>query len=225
MMEYDERSGKAAVQVPGRSWIQTMQAQGRAETPSGSRPLRPARAGPSSISSRSRPGTRTRSSSSPGSPSISGRCSPPSDPIPRWRVLRAVKGNEMYLFPSDIFGWDTAEPRWILGMMWLATKISPDRFADIDMKEEVYQFFGQMYSMDRSRRRHGHHAQGDPGREDRPLTTLPGESPIVTDGAALGRPHRARLPRRLFLSGPVSGPIRHPALRSAGQTSSPAAWC
>ena len=35
-------------------------------------------------------------------------------------------------------------------MTWLATKISPDRFGDIDMKDEIYQFFGQMFSMGRT---------------------------------------------------------------------------
>ena len=35
--------------------------------------------------------------------------------------------------------------RWILGMNWLATRIHPERFRDIDMKAELMAFFGQLY--------------------------------------------------------------------------------
>ena len=149
-MEYQEKSGKAAVQVPGRSWIQTIQAE---------------RVGANPI-------WLAATQGSEGYTVVNFEQVAAWDPdkifiIPwytldqrkvlaslsadsRWRALRAVKGNEIYLFPSDIFGWDTAEPRWILGMMWLATKVSPSRFAEVDMKEEIYQFFGQMFSMQRS---------------------------------------------------------------------------
>jgi iron complex transport system substrate-binding protein len=149
-MEYQEKSGKAAVQVPGKSWIQTIQAE---------------RVGANPIWLGATQGSE-------GYTVVNFEQVAAWDPdkifiIPwytldqrkilaslsadsRWRALRAVKGNEIYLFPSDIFGWDTAEPRWILGMMWLATKVSPSRFADVDMKEEIYQFFGQMFSMQKS---------------------------------------------------------------------------
>ena len=149
-LEYSERSGRAAVQVPGRSWIQTMQAQ---------------RVGADPI-------WLAATQGSEGWTVVNFEQIAAWDPDrifiipwftldqrqvlasfstdPQWRALRAVKGNEIYLFPSDIFGWDTAEPRWILGMLWLGTKVSPARFGDIDMKDEVYRFFGQMFSMDRA---------------------------------------------------------------------------
>jgi len=67
---------------------------------------------------------------------------------PQWSQLRAVKNNEIYAFPQDIFGWDQPEPRWILGMTWLATRIHPDRFQDIDMTAEVMAYFSELYGMD-----------------------------------------------------------------------------
>jgi iron complex transport system substrate-binding protein len=42
------------------------------------------------------------------------------------------------------------DPRWILGVTWMATKIHPDRFADVDIMQEVYEFYGQMYGMDQA---------------------------------------------------------------------------
>ena len=69
---------------------------------------------------------------------------------PQWAVLKAVKNGEIYVFPQDIFGWDQPEPRWILGMMWLATRLYPDRFKDIDMNAELMAYFTQLYGMDKA---------------------------------------------------------------------------
>ena len=80
-----------------------------------------------------------------------------SDPAPlmevlkkdsKWQALQAVKNGELYAFPADFFGWDVPDPRWILGTIWAATKIHPDHFAGIDMKQEIYDFYKQMYGME-----------------------------------------------------------------------------
>jgi iron complex transport system substrate-binding protein len=67
---------------------------------------------------------------------------------PQWQALRAAKEGEIYGFASDIFSWDQPDPRWILGVTWLAGKIHPDLFSDLDMQQQVMQFFQQMYGMD-----------------------------------------------------------------------------
>lgn len=69
---------------------------------------------------------------------------------PKWGALQAVKEEKIYAFPLDHYGWDLPDPRWILGLTWVATKIHPERFADVDMMEEMYDFFNQMYGMDRT---------------------------------------------------------------------------
>ena len=69
---------------------------------------------------------------------------------PLWSRLKAVQNNELYAFPADLYGWDNPEPRWILGVSWLATRLYPDRFADIDMNAEIYQFFSYFYGMVRA---------------------------------------------------------------------------
>jgi iron complex transport system substrate-binding protein len=70
-----------------------------------------------------------------------------SDPM--WQALEAVQNGELYAFPADFYGWDVPDPRWILGITWCATKIHPELFADVDMAQELYEFYGQMYGMDR----------------------------------------------------------------------------
>ena len=69
---------------------------------------------------------------------------------PQWQALKAVKAGQIYGFPSDVFSWDQPDPRWILGLTWLAGKMHPDRFAGLDMKDEASQFFEQMYGLDPS---------------------------------------------------------------------------
>jgi iron complex transport system substrate-binding protein len=67
---------------------------------------------------------------------------------PRWQALRAVEAGRIYSFPGDIFSWDQPDPRWILGVTWLAGRLHPQRLAGLDMRAEVVQFFEAMYGMD-----------------------------------------------------------------------------
>jgi iron complex transport system substrate-binding protein len=66
----------------------------------------------------------------------------------QWQALQAVRDGAIYGFPADIFSWDQPDPRWILGVTWLAGKVHRDRFPGLDMERETVQFFGQMYGMD-----------------------------------------------------------------------------
>ena len=68
---------------------------------------------------------------------------------PAWQMLRAVNNHDLYAFPSDIFGWGNPEPRWILGIMWLAKKMHPERFANIDIYAEVYRYFADLYFLEK----------------------------------------------------------------------------
>ena len=66
---------------------------------------------------------------------------------PKWQALAAVQANQLFGFPADAFSWDQSDPRWILGLTWLASRMNPQRFNDIDIIDEVYDFFEQMYGM------------------------------------------------------------------------------
>ena len=67
---------------------------------------------------------------------------------PKWATLAAVKQHALHLFPQDIFGWDSASPRWILGALWMAKKTYPEKFADLDMSRTVMAFYTRMYGLD-----------------------------------------------------------------------------
>lgn len=66
---------------------------------------------------------------------------------PQWQALRAVKQDTLYGFPGDYYSWDQPDPRWILGLTWMAAKIHPDRFTDLDMDEEIRSFYQDFYNM------------------------------------------------------------------------------
>jgi iron complex transport system substrate-binding protein len=45
---------------------------------------------------------------------------------PSWQALRAVQTNGLYGFAGDIYSWDQPDPRWILGLSWMASRLHPD---------------------------------------------------------------------------------------------------
>jgi iron complex transport system substrate-binding protein len=147
LLEYSDRGGQNAVQVPAKSWMQTIEVQ-----TAGGNPVwfeatqisdgytvvnfeQIAKWNPDKIFI------------------IVWYTLDPKKVIrdlksdPKWSALKAVRANEMYAFPCDVFNWDTPEMRWILGMDWLATRIHPDKFKDIAMEKEIISFFSKLFGM------------------------------------------------------------------------------
>ena len=65
----------------------------------------------------------------------------------RWQALRAARDNRILAFPGDYCSWDQPDPRWGLGLLWLASRLHPDRFADVDLRAEIYRFYA-LYGLD-----------------------------------------------------------------------------
>lgn len=65
---------------------------------------------------------------------------------PKWRELKAVKENALYGFPADFFSWDQPDPRWILGLEWVAGRLHPELFT-LKMREEVRKFYEELYGL------------------------------------------------------------------------------
>ena len=148
LLEYSDRGGEIAMQVPARSWMQTVEVQ-----TAGGHPVWLDSAAPTD--GWTVVNLEQIASWDPERIFVIVWYTLDAQAVidglkadPRWAALQAVKGGEIYAFPQDIFGWDQPEPRWILGMQWLATRIHPDRFADIDMDAELLSYFGDLYGMD-----------------------------------------------------------------------------
>ena len=65
-------------------------------------------------------------------------------------TLKAVEQRKVYAFPSNIGWWDFPAPHCVLGIVWIAKTIYPDKFADIDMTalaDDFYRrFMGQSFT-------------------------------------------------------------------------------
>lgn len=67
---------------------------------------------------------------------------------PSWQALRAVQTNKLYAFAGDIYSWDQPDPRWILGLGWLAARMHPDLFPAYDPVAEAKNFYQTLYGLD-----------------------------------------------------------------------------
>lgn len=67
---------------------------------------------------------------------------------PQWQGLKAVQEGELYGFPRDYYSWDQPDPRWILGLTWMAKTMHPGRFETLDMEAELFTFFEEMYGLE-----------------------------------------------------------------------------
>ena len=65
-----------------------------------------------------------------------------------WALLDAVKNNSLYAFPLDFQSWDQPDTRWTLGLTWVAIKLHPDVFSDVNMMDEVMRFYQEYYGLD-----------------------------------------------------------------------------
>jgi len=67
---------------------------------------------------------------------------------PTWQALRATQNGQLHAFPGDLYSWDQPDPRWILGLTWLAGKLHPESFPTLDMMAEAQSFYQTLYGVD-----------------------------------------------------------------------------
>ncbi len=90
----------------------------------------------------------------------------------RFSLLPAVTNNDIHVFPSTLAPWDFPSPLSALGVLWLGTKLYPERFADISLMQEVNDFhqilFGRSFTQ-----MNGHLDDDLPGKHPVGHTHLP----------------------------------------------------
>jgi iron complex transport system substrate-binding protein len=59
----------------------------------------------------------------------------------QFRTVNAVKNRRVYVFPSNIGWWDYPAPHCILGLVWAAKTLYPERFRDVDMVKVADEFY------------------------------------------------------------------------------------
>ena len=66
---------------------------------------------------------------------------------PRWRALQAVRTGRFHALPVDFYSWDQPDTRWILGLQWMATRLHPELFSDVDIDDAAAEFFSVVYRL------------------------------------------------------------------------------
>jgi iron complex transport system substrate-binding protein len=63
-----------------------------------------------------------------------------------WQTIEAVKNDRIYLMPEYAKAWGYPMPEAMaLGELWMAQKLYPDRFKDIDMQEQADAYYREFY--------------------------------------------------------------------------------
>ncbi len=65
-----------------------------------------------------------------------------------WSVVDAVQNGEVYKIPIGGYRWDPPGVETPLMIKWLAKIQHPDYFEDMDMEEELRQFYSQVYNFE-----------------------------------------------------------------------------
>ena len=66
-----------------------------------------------------------------------------------WQTISAVKNSKIYLMPEYAKAWGYPMPEAIaLGELWVAKKLYPNRFADIDLDKMVNDYYQKFYRTD-----------------------------------------------------------------------------
>jgi iron complex transport system substrate-binding protein len=63
---------------------------------------------------------------------------------PRFTGIDAVRNGRIYVIPSGCRSWFLPEPESILGLMWVAQKLHPDKFT-FDLEKEAKEFYSRFF--------------------------------------------------------------------------------
>lgn len=69
---------------------------------------------------------------------------------PEWAEIKAVQQNRLYVNPTGTFLWNRYSCEEALQVLWTATILHPQKFADVDMIKEVQYFYRKFYNYELS---------------------------------------------------------------------------
>ncbi|MEM2889431.1 MAG: ABC transporter substrate-binding protein [Candidatus Bathyarchaeia archaeon] len=153
LLYYNTKGGTISFQVPGQGWLQTFMIEA-----AGGYPL-----------SKELPGTGWNTVSfeqiANWNPDIIFLVTYSKSPTPSdvknwllnnatWKDISAVKNGRVYAVPHDcgnmaaLGSWDVPGSRWIIGLKWMAKKINPSIFGNLDIAGEAKTFYMEMYGLE-----------------------------------------------------------------------------
>jgi len=68
---------------------------------------------------------------------------------PNWQSIDAVKNHRVYLMPEYAKAWGYPMPEAMaIGELWMAKKLYPQKFTDIDMQKQADAYYQRFYRTD-----------------------------------------------------------------------------
>ncbi|MDT3425881.1 iron complex transport system substrate-binding protein [Paenibacillus forsythiae] len=67
---------------------------------------------------------------------------------PKWKEIKAVQDNRVYMNPIGVFQWDRYCGEQALQILWAAKMFYPDKFADLNLEQETKDFYKKFFSYD-----------------------------------------------------------------------------
>ncbi len=146
VLYYSEKDGAVAFNVPPMGWMQTLQIQ---------------LAGGNPVWADANPGSGWTTVNfeqiaawNPDFIFVLAYSSPINDVVAKlkadaqWQALKAMKDGKVYGFAADVYSWDQPDTRWTLGLAWVAGKLHPELFPNLDITKEAQAFYQDLYGMD-----------------------------------------------------------------------------
>lgn len=146
VLQYSDRGGEVAFNVPSAAWLQTMMVEMAGGVPVWTEA---AQAGGWTVVN-----FEQIAAWSPDQVYVIAYRSDSAQIVadlkadPNWQSLDAGQNDQLYGFPKDFYSWDQPDSRWILGLVWLTTKFHPDQTAEMEIMQEVNRFYTEMYNLD-----------------------------------------------------------------------------
>lgn len=67
-----------------------------------------------------------------------------------WRHVKAVQNGEVYKYPLGMYRWFPPSSDTPLALLWMAKQVQPELFADVDMDQEIKDYFQKFYQVELS---------------------------------------------------------------------------
>ena len=146
LLQYSDRSGEVAFNVPSASWLQTTMVSNAGGTPVW---REAAEGGGWTLVN-----FEQIAAWDPDMIILVNYTGDPSEVVQKlkedsnWNALRATKDDLLFAFPGDFLSWDQPDTRWILGQLWLAKVIHPDLFSEWNILDQAREFYTELYNLD-----------------------------------------------------------------------------
>jgi iron complex transport system substrate-binding protein len=146
MLQYSDKGGEVAFNVPPAGWIQTTMAEMAGGTPVWTEA---SQGGGWAIVN-----FEQIAAWNPDQIYVIAYTQDPSQIVadlkedPNWQALKAVQNDQLFAFAKDTYSWDQPDTRWTLGQAWMAAQIHPRLFPDYDVTQDLFDFYSRMYGLD-----------------------------------------------------------------------------